>query len=138
MQNRNPPSSWLGRNWKWAVPLGCLTSVAGVVAFAAGIVVVVFGFIKRSDVFEYAVAKARSSPSVIESLGEPIEPGWYLSGSINVNGPSGNADIAVPLSGPRGKGTLFAVAIQKAGKWEYEVLEVELEVGGERIDLRDD
>ncbi len=138
MQNQNPPSSWLGRNWKWAVPLGCLTSVAGVVAFAAGIVVVVFGFIKRSDVFEYAVTKARSSPSVIESLGEPIEPGWYLSGSINVNGPSGNADIAVPLSGSRGKGTLFAVAIKKAGKWEYEVLEVELEAGGERIDLRDD
>lgn len=138
MSHPTPQRSWFGRNWIWAVPLGCLTMIALLVAFIAGIVVLVFGFVKRSDVYAEALERARSSPAVVEALGEPIEPGWYVTGSINVTGASGNADIAIPISGPRGEGTLYASARKRAGVWSYDVLEVALEEGGERIDLRSD
>ncbi len=141
-QNQNPkqepPSSWLGRNWKWVVPLGCLTSVVALVAFAAGIILVVFGFMKSSDVYKQAVEKCRSSQEVVEALGEPIETGWYLVGNIQVDGASGKADITIPISGSKGTGTIYAIATKRAGTWSYEVLEVELAAGGERIDLRGD
>jgi hypothetical protein len=136
MQNPQPSSSWFGRNWMWAVPLGCLTAIALFIGSIAAIVVFVFGLIARSDVYQYALEQARSSPSVVEALGSPIEPGWYLSGTINVTGASGDADIAIPISGPKGAGTLYASAKKRAGVWNYDVLEVALDAGGERIDLR--
>jgi hypothetical protein len=113
-----------------------VTGVALFIAFLAGIVLLVFGLIAKSDVYTYALAQARSSPSVVEALGEPIEPGWYVMGTINVSGASGNADIAIPVSGPNGSGTLYASARKRAGVWNYDVLEVALDAGGERIDLR--
>jgi hypothetical protein len=132
------PSSWFGRNWKWLVPLGCFTVVAGAVVFVASIVLFVFGFVRSSDVYKHALERASSHPAVIEALGEPVEPGWYVAGSIAVQGSSGTADISIPIGGPRGKATVFAVAKKSAGRWEYEVLEVEVEGREERIDLRDE
>jgi hypothetical protein len=72
---------------------------------------------------------------VVDALGEPIEPGWYMSGSINVSGSSGEADIMIPISGPRGTGRIYAVATKSAGRWSYEILEVEIDGQPERIDL---
>ena len=85
---------------------------------------------------DHALEQARSSPAVVDALGTPIEPEWYLTGTINVTGASGNADIAIPISGPKGAGTLYASARKRAGLWNYDVLEVALDAGGERIDLR--
>lgn len=127
--------SWLGRNWKWAVPLGCLAFVLALVALVGAIVLLVFGLMKSSDVYRHALAEARASPAVVEALGEPIEPGWYLSGNLEVRGPSGEADIAIPISGPKGDGTIYVVATKEAGLWSYEVLEVEVAATGERIEL---
>ena len=142
MQARGPaPStaapSWLGRNWKWVVPVGCLSVVAAFVALLASIVVVVFGFLRSSDVYQYALEKASSNDAVVEALGEPVDPGWYLTGSIQVQGASGQADISIPIAGPRGKGTIFASARKTAGRWDYQVLEVEIKGREERIDLRE-
>ena len=73
--------------------------------------------------------------SVHADLGEPVKAGWLVSGNVNVNGPSGEANLSVPLSGPHGKGTLYLTAHKRAGRWEYEVLEVEVEGRQDRIDL---
>lgn len=135
-QSRSSPS-WLGRNWIWVVPLGCLTSLVAVVAGVAAIVVLVFGFMKTSDVYQHALQAATSHQAVIEALGEPIEPGWFVSGSINVAGSSGTADISIPIAGPKGHATIFAVARKSAGRWAYDVLEVEVEGRVERINLRE-
>ena len=69
-------------------------------------------------------------------LGEPIEAGLIPQGSISISGNSGEADLKIPIHGPRGGGAIFVVASKKAGKWEYEVCEVELEKTGRRISLR--
>jgi hypothetical protein len=131
------PSSWFGRNWKWVVPLGCFSVIAAFVAFVAGIVFVAFGVVRSSDVYQYALQRASSNEAVVEALGEPVEPGWYLTGSIQVEGASGQADISIPLSGPTGKGTLFASARKTGGRWEYSVLEVLVAGREEPIDLRE-
>ena len=133
-----PQRSWWSRNWKWAAPVGCLVLLLPLLAiggFVGTILAIVFGSIKSSDVYEEALARARANPAVVEALGQPVEDGWLVGGNINVNGPSGSADLSAPLHGPKGKGTLYIVATKSAGRWEYETLEVEVDGKPERINL---
>ena len=130
--------SWWSRNWKWAAPVGCLILLLPILlltGFVGGILAIVFGSIKSTDVYEEALARAQSHPAVIEALGEPVEDRWWMTGQINSSGPSGSADIAIPLRGPKGKATLYAVATKSAGRWEYQTLEVAVDGQPERIDL---
>src|SRR6185436_9997466 len=111
-------------------PVGCLVLLLPLLAiggFVGTILAIVFGSIKSSDVYEEALARARANPAVVEALGQPVEDGWLVGGNINVNGPSGSADLSAPLHGPKGKGTLYIVATKSAGRWEYETLEVEVD-----------
>ncbi|HEX8279790.1 MAG TPA: cytochrome c oxidase assembly factor Coa1 family protein [Chthoniobacterales bacterium] len=132
------PRGWWSRNWKWVVPSGCLGLIAVVIVFVAAIFLIVFGALKSTDVYKTAVARAKSSPAVIEALGAPIEEGWFMSGKTNVEGTSGEADIGIPISGPKGKGTIYAVATKSAGRWSYTTLEVEVSGRAARIDLLGD
>jgi len=106
-----------------------------VVAFVAVIVLVVFGAMKSSDAYKLAVARAKADPRVTAALGTPISEGMFLSGNTNVNGGSGDADLAIPISGPKGKATIYAVATKSAGKWTYSKLTVQVVGGGDEIDL---
>ena len=123
-----------GRSWiKWVVGgCGCLLVLGALAAVA--IVVGVFGIVKRSDVYEEAVARAQDHPAATAALGEPIEAGWYVTGSVETSGPGGEASLSVPLEGPRGEGTLYVEATKRAGAWSYQQLELAVE-DGERIDL---
>jgi hypothetical protein len=53
--------------------------------------------------------------------------GWLITGSINTAGSSGDASFDIPVSGPKGKGTIFVVAKERANRWELESLEVDVE-----------
>jgi hypothetical protein len=130
------PKGWWGRNWKWFVPVGCLGSLVLFAAFIAGILFLVFGIMKSSDVYEEALALAEADPAVVEALGDPIDDGLFVSGNINLSGPSGDANLAIPLSGPRASGTLYAKAVRNEGEWEFTELVLVLDdPSGERIDL---
>ncbi|HEU0175357.1 MAG TPA: cytochrome c oxidase assembly factor Coa1 family protein [Blastocatellia bacterium] len=133
----NPPENkgWFGRNWKWFVPTGCLSIVIMIVAVAAAGLYFVIGTIKSSDVYQEALAKARSNTVVVRELGEPIEAGWRISGTINVSNDSGNADVRIPVSGPKKSGAVYAKAIKMQGKWDFSALEVEIEGVTKRINL---
>jgi hypothetical protein len=119
----------------WVVPTGCLTMIAAVVAFVMVIVAVVFGAMKSTDVYKRAVATARENPAVMQALGTPIKEGLFLSGSTNVDGASGDANLAIPISGPNGKGKIYVVAKKSAGRWSYSTLEVQVDGRERRIDL---
>jgi hypothetical protein len=127
--------TWWQRNWKWFVPVCCLGALALFAAFAALIVTLVFGMIKSSGVYKDALAITRAHPAVVRALGSPIEEGIYVMGSINVSGSSGHADLAIPISGPKGKGTIYARATKHAGHWTFSKLVVEIKATKERIDL---
>jgi|SRR5947207_15231921 len=130
-----PSSNWWKRNWKWFVPIGCLTIIVLAVIFAGTIALIVFGAIKSTDVYKEALARAKANPDVIAALGSPIKEGLFVSGNTNVNGASGEANISIPISGPKGKGTIYVVAKKSLGRWEYSELVVEIEKTKERIDL---
>jgi hypothetical protein len=104
-------------------------------AFVAFIALVVMGSIKSSDAYKFALAKAQNDPRVQQRLGTPIEAGMFASGSINVSGSSGKADLTIPISGPKGKGSIYADATKFAGEWKFNRLEVAFEGDPQRVDL---
>ncbi|HUK87202.1 MAG TPA: cytochrome c oxidase assembly factor Coa1 family protein, partial [Terriglobales bacterium] len=119
------PQGWFARHWKAVVGVGCLGVIILAVAFVGGIMLLVMGSIRSSDAYQQALAKAKANPEVALRLGQPIQPGWFISGSINVSGPSGDADLSIPISGPKGKGTVYVVGKKSAGEWSYTRMEVE-------------
>ena len=139
-QNPPPPlsrprSNWWTRNWKWFVPTGCLTILVLFLVFVASIVIIVFGAIKSTDTYKDAIARAKMHPAVVEALGSPIKEGFFVSGNTNVNGAAGEANLAIPISGPKGKGTIYAKASKSLGRWSYSDLIVEIQATRNRIDL---
>ncbi len=117
---------------------GCLLVIVLIVGFFAAVGGLAFFGIKKSDVYQEALRRAQESPAVVEALGEPITTGVLVSGSISVTGPSGTAELAIPISGPDGAGTIYATATKSEGQWEFSVLEVNIDATGERIDLLGD
>jgi cytochrome oxidase complex assembly protein 1 len=97
-----------------------------------------FGAMKSSDAYKMALARAKADPRVTNALGSPIEDGFFASGTTNVSGTSGHADMTVPISGSKGKGTLYFVASKFAGQWTFSKLMVEMANTGQRIDLIED
>lgn len=126
---------WFTRNWKWVVPIGCLGLVVLIAMFVGAIFSIVEYSFQHSDAYNNAIALARSNPAVSGKIGQPLKIGWFASGNINISGPSGDADLAIPISGPHGKGTIYAVAKKSAGVWRFEILQVEIAGEPQRIDL---
>jgi|SRR5579864_6749758 hypothetical protein len=127
--------NWLARNWKWVVPVAVVGLFVVLASFVGSILLIVETSIQHSDFYPVALARARATPEALEKLGQPIQTGWLASGSINISGSSGNADVSIPLRGPRGKGTLYVVAKKSAGEWKFETLQVEIAGETRRIDL---
>jgi len=123
--------SWLRRNWLWL--LGGL--FVGGLLFVFGLFMLILSAIRGSDVAKEAMAQAQSNTAVVQRLGSPVEEGFFVSGSVNVGGGSGDADLSVPISGPKGKGTVSVTAHKSGGVWNYSVMQVAIEGTGERIDL---
>ena len=71
---------------------------------------------------------------MVEAIGTPIKEGMFVSGNTHVDGASGNADLSIPISGPKGKATIYAAATKFAGKWTYDKLVVQ-PASGDQIDL---
>jgi hypothetical protein len=134
-QPATPKPNWWKRSWKWFVPLGCFTIALLFLAFVASIVVIVFSAMKSTDVYKEALARAKADPAVIEALGSPIKDGFLMSRNTNVNGASGEANLAIPISGPKGKGTIYVSANKSLGQWNYSGLVVEIGQTRQRIDL---
>src|SRR5215475_2396522 len=127
--------NWWKRNWKWFVPVGCLTMGLLILLFVGSILVIVFSAMKSTEVYREALARAKADPAVIEALGLPIKDGLLLSGNTNVNGASGESNLAIPISGPKGKGTIYVSAQKSLGQWNYSGLVVEISETHQRIDL---
>ena len=121
------------------ISCGVLTAVALCVFLiaggAAGIAAIAFGSIKSSDVYQSALAEAMADPEILNTLGEPIKAGLIPSGSISIENATGEASLSIPISGPKGKGTLYVEATKSAGTWTYTALEVAVDGQPGRINL---
>jgi hypothetical protein len=111
--------------------------VLAIAVFGAGILGLVSGIskvIKSSEPYRTALARAKANENVVAALGTPIEEG-FPQGSVNTNNDTGDADLSVPISGPKGKGTLYVVGKRSGGAWSYSKMSVTITGSGETIDL---
>jgi hypothetical protein len=90
---------------------------------------------KSTEVYKGALARAEANSAVIEALGSPITERFLISGNPNVNGASGEANLSIPISGPKGTGTIYVAANKSLGRWNYSGLMVEITKTRQRIDL---
>jgi Cytochrome oxidase complex assembly protein 1 len=123
--------SWFHRNWRWFVPSLILFAFVciGLTVFT----LVEYSF-RHAEPFQIAMKEAQHSPKVVSVVGETMKNGLFVKGSIQISGARGWAHLAIPISGERGKGTVFIEATRRAGRWEPHLLTFEAETG-ERIDL---
>ena len=134
MNERYEPN-WWNRNWKWFVPVGCLTVIVLFAGLIVLIITFVFGMMKNSDVYSQALTRAKANPAVEAALGEPITDGYMTSGSISETNGSGNAELSIPISGPKSGATIYLEAHKSAGQWTFSKLQVEIDKPNQRIDL---
>ena len=123
--------SWLARNWKWLLGGAFLA----VVLLVFGVITLVEGTMRSSDAATESLLRAKSSPLVVQRLGSPIKEGWFVGGSINMTTDSGDADLSVPISGPKGQGTVYVTAHKSAGLWSYSLMQAAVQGSNDRIDL---
>jgi Cytochrome oxidase complex assembly protein 1 len=128
--------SWLELNPRWKIPLGFVILLVLMAALAIVLATIVSASFHSSDVYKLALASAVHHPQVRDLIGEPIKPGWLISGQLKINGRTGEANFFIPISGPRGRGTIHVVAY-KDGVWHFTSLQVSPEGNSatENIDL---
>jgi Cytochrome oxidase complex assembly protein 1 len=129
-----PRKGWFARNWKWFVPALLIIFLGLPVAILGS----VFAAIRSSDAAKESLLRAQSNPLLIQELGTPIEEGWLVGGSINVSGTSGDADLAVPISGPKASGKIYVTAHKSAGVWSYSAMEAAIAGSNQKINLLSD
>ncbi|WP_395752592.1 cytochrome c oxidase assembly factor Coa1 family protein [Prosthecobacter sp.] len=131
----SPPKSSGGK----CLLFGCGGCLGLIVLSVIGSFVMFFfamNVIKKTDVYTEAFKRVQNSAEVQQALGTPITNGWTFSGSVNYNNGAGNAAFTVPVSGPKGEGSLKVKAEKSSGaEWQYTTLEVEFP-DGHKVDLR--
>ncbi|MDB6067142.1 MAG: Fungal protein of unknown function [Pedosphaera sp.] len=123
------------------MPLVCIVPIALLVGFVILIVVGLMGAIKSSDSYKIPVATATVDSRVISAIGTPIKVGFLVTGNINVQNTanmssstsSGRADLAIPISGPKGQGTIYVNAVKAGGTWTFSNMLFKMD--GTTIDL---
>ena len=128
---------WWGRNWKWAAPSGCLLMFLLVGAFIGAIFLFVFSMMKSTEAYAHSMETARADAEVVAALGQPIQEGMFVTGNFEESGGAGQAQFSIPVSGPKGSGTIYVEARKSAGEWVYSTMVLETDNPKQRIDLLD-
>lgn len=114
---------------------GCLFFLAAIAACAGCIGLssqVVFRAFGPLDV---ALEMARSNPQVVEALGAPLNPGFFIFGGISSDGSGSHAQFEVPIYGSRHSGYLRAVgAWRRSSGWDVSVW-VDYDRAGEEVSI---
>ncbi len=138
-------SAWAWRNTSWESVehfkrVQRKWAIAGVVVWltliglAAGLYFSLAAAFKSSDVYQQAIAKVNANAEATRLLGVPISSGLPM-GAISLSGPSGSAQLSIPVEGSKAKGTVYLQATKEMGRWRFDHIELEVEGREERIDL---
>ena len=123
-------SNWWSRNWKWFVPTLFVVIFVLPLTMCGGMIYLVMSTLKNSEVARESVGRAQSNPVLMEKLGTPIQMGVWIGGSVDTTSAGGRANLVIPISGPRGKGTLMVFARKADGEWHYLTMYVMIQGGG--------
>lgn len=130
-----PQPSWWKRNWKWVISVGgCFTLIIIFIIFIGSIFYGVTSVLEESQPYEYALEKINQDDKITDELGYPIEKDGIISSNYNYSNGKKTAKLSVPVSGPKGSGTLFVEASGEDDEWTYDVIRIEIK-DNENIDL---
>ncbi len=132
---REPKKSWWQRNWKWFVPTGCLSLLLILALLIGGLVYGVSSLLTNSTPYNEAYSTAISNEHVIEVLGEPIETNGMTTGNLSFKNDTGEADLFIPIKGPKNEATIHIAGRKRSGSWSYDIFEVTIKNSSETIDL---
>jgi hypothetical protein len=125
------------RSVAMVVGLGCLGLMLVCTGGFATCGLVAYKGLKSSGPYSDAVRRVRASPEAIAALGQPIDTGWLVSGSIHAGlGEGATGQLSIPVHGPKGSGTLYADGDRTGKTWRYRQMELVLEATGKHVDLR--
>jgi hypothetical protein len=101
-----------------------------VVAFVLALILIASTFFYFHRAFQapaaVAISTAQKSPEFQRSIGEPSQLKFMTTGRIFENNGNGNADLAIPVSGPHGDGKLIEWAQESGGKCHICSLDLQL------------
>src|SRR5215469_12612791 len=119
----------------WIVVAAVSGGLLLVVLFVGAIVAAVFGGMKSSDPYRFAMQTATQDSRVAAKLGSPVHAGWLISGNISLNDDSGKADLSIPLQGSIHKGAIHVIATKSEGVWTYQQLTLKVGDDSAQVDL---
>lgn len=116
VQTQTAPKKWLGRNWKWAIPLifACLM---------AAVFTGIMSMMKSSGVYKASMAAVKDDTRITNLLGTDISDAFIVSGEVSDSA----ASMKIPVSGSKGKGDVYVQATNTTGHWEYQTLTLHTE-----------
>jgi len=111
------------------VCVGLVVVVVTMVVFGVSLWFSIEKMMRSSDVYQQAMQQAEHSPCVVAKLGTPIISKGSISGNISTQGDHGDAEMEIPIRGPKSEGSLHAVATKTDGTWSFTDLTVEYSEG---------
>jgi Cytochrome oxidase complex assembly protein 1 len=73
--------------------------------------------IQSSEVFQATLKQAQISPCITNALGVPLATGWMTTGGMEEGADDGNANLSIPVRGPKADGKLEMIAEKHEGQW---------------------
>ena len=125
-----PPSPPPSKTATWVkVCIGLGVFVTTMVVFGVSLWFSIEKMMRSSDVYQQAMQQAQHSPCVVAKLGTPIISKGSINGNISTQGDHGDAELEIPVSGPKAEGSLHAIANKGDGTWTFTDLTVEYSEG---------
>jgi len=114
--------------------MGALGLALGLVGFLGLLLGGITTPLKSSWAYSAGVARAVADPRVRQALGEPVVPGWVVTGSVSAAGARSQAQLSVPLEGATRPGRLKLAAHATGNSWQFDQLQVAID-GAPSINL---
>ena len=128
-------ASWWHRHRILVIIVSVIVAVLSLCGFVMLVLSLTIGLMRRSGAYQQAVAAARADATVVETLGTPIEEGFFIAGEIHVTRHGGYANLSIPIAGPNGDATIYVEAEKSGDDWSFRSLEVVVRDTGQWIHL---
>ena len=117
------PLGWWPKNKSWILPVAIILGCIGIFILVIAIVIYfVVGAVKQTEPYLQGLNYAKTNPAVIALIGEPMEPSFFVGGSIPSPNEQGMVDLAITVSGPKGNGVILIAGQSQGGQWYYKRL----------------
>lgn len=87
----------------------------------------------KGEPYQLSLTAVTEHAEVIELVGNPIIPSWYVLGSVHTSGPDGSAALEYSIEGSVASGKVYAYATKIIGEWHLDTVVVSVNQSNKRI-----